>query len=219
MHGLNTNRQDFNVILPANMIYKSGFNVLLIDLRDSGESTCQDSRHSAGQEEADDILSAVRWLNKSKGIETKSIGIHGISGGAIAAMVASVKNKELKALSLESPIFDFNKAAKDEVIYQGFPGFLWTAAYWAARIRGVDLMAISPKDAIKNINNKKFQVIHGKNDSRVKYSNSLDLIAYAESLNINVPLYSFEGADHTEGLLTDTKRYSEILVNFFNETL
>jgi len=219
VHGLNTNRQDFNVILPANMIYKSGFNVLLIDLRDSGESTCQDSRHSAGQQEADDILSAVNWLNKSKGIETKSIGIHGISGGAIAAMVASVKNKELKALSLESPIFDFNKAAKDEVIYQGFPGFLWTAAYWAARIRGVDLMAISPIDAIKNIKNKKFQLLHGQNDSRVKYSNSLDMVTYAKSLNVDIPLYTFEGADHTEGLLTDTKRYSEILVNFFNESL
>ena len=29
VHGLNTNRQDFNVILPANMIYKSGFNVFV----------------------------------------------------------------------------------------------------------------------------------------------------------------------------------------------
>ena len=219
VHGLNTNRQDFNVILPSNMLYKAGYNVLLIDLRDNGESSCIDSRHSAGQEESEDILSAIKWLNHFKKIETNNIGIHGRSGGAIAALVASVKNQNLRAFSLESPIFDFNKAAKDEVIYQGFPGFLWNAAYWAGRLRGIDLMEISPKDAVDNIKDRKIQILHGKKDSRVKYFNSIDLVNYAKSRGIEVKLHTFNNADHTEALLTETKRYSEILVNFFNEVL
>ena len=41
-HGFGTSRRDYNTLLPAGMLVKSGFNVLLVDSRDTGESTCVD---------------------------------------------------------------------------------------------------------------------------------------------------------------------------------
>ncbi len=61
-HGIGTSRRDFNTLLPTGMLVKNGFNVLLVDSRDTGESTCTDGRHSAGQEESSDFAKVAQWL-------------------------------------------------------------------------------------------------------------------------------------------------------------
>ena len=75
--------------MPAAMLVRNGHNVLVIDSRDSGESTCDDGRHSAGQEEVYDILSAKKWLEETYDINPKKIGVHGVSGGAINCFICS----------------------------------------------------------------------------------------------------------------------------------
>jgi len=60
-HGIGTSRRDYNTLLPAGMLVKDGFNVLLVDSRDTGESTCTDGRHSAGQEESSDFAAVAEW--------------------------------------------------------------------------------------------------------------------------------------------------------------
>ena len=219
IHGLNTNRQDFNVLLPSVFLAKAGFNVLSIDLRDHGGSTCEDSRHSAGQKEYQDIITAIKWLNKEKNIPNNKMGIHGISGGAIATLIAATKVDDIKAFSLDSPIFDFNKAAKDEVVWQGYPGFFWSLAYLAGRIRGVDLNKITPMNGIDSLNDRYLQIFHGTNDTRVSFSNSVEMYNYAKSKNINVKFHKFVNADHTEGILIDPIRYYKELNSFFINSL
>jgi fermentation-respiration switch protein FrsA (DUF1100 family) len=145
--------------------------------------------------------------------------VHGVSGGALAALIVAAKNSEIAAFSLEAPVFDFNKAATHEVEYQGFPGFFWRAAYWAARIRRKDLMAITPADGISRMNQRPVQVLHGTADSRVAYYNATDLVRYADARGQQVALHSFEGADHIEGLLLEPERYRATLVDFFESTL
>jgi alpha-beta hydrolase superfamily lysophospholipase len=205
--------------MPAAMLARAGFNVLLIDLRDQGETTCEDGRHSAGQDESDDVVTAAYWLKSAKAIPLSQVGVHGVSGGALAALIVAAKNHEIAAFSLEAPVFDFNKAATHEVQYQGFPGFFWRAAYWAARVRGKDLMAVTPTDGIERMGNRPVQVLHGTADSRVGYHNATDLAAFAEARGLKVTLHSFEGADHIEGLLLESQRYQTALVDFFSAAL
>ena len=214
-HGINSSRRDFSVLLSGAMLVRQGLNVLLIDLRDQGDTTCEDARHSAGQDESDDIITAANWLQRTKAIPTDKIGVHGISGGAIAAIIAAAKSPAIAAFSLDSPIFDFNTAATHEVEFQGFPGFLWRAAYWAARLRGVDLMGVSPADGVTAAGHRPVQVFHGTNDSRVRYRNALDLIAHAKRTGTKATLHTFEGADHIEGMLIDPDRYYRELEIFF----
>jgi len=218
-HGINSSRHNFDTLMPATMLAQAGFNVLLIDLRDQGDTTCEDSRHSAGQDESDDIVTAAYWLKSAKAIPMSQIGVHGVSGGALAAMITAAKNPEIAAFSLEAPIFDFNKAATHEVEYQGFPGFLWRAAYWAARVRGTDLMALTPSDGIKRMGERPLQVLHGSADSRVPYHNATDLVTFARAIGKSVTLHTFADADHTEGLLLEPDRYYQELEQFFSGAL
>jgi len=219
VHGINTSRKDFTAPLPAVMLSHSGLNVLLMDLRDSGGSTCEDGRHSAGQNDANDVLAAVYWLRGKHDIPPAGIGIHGVSGGAIAALVVADRSDAVAAFSLEAPIFDFDEAAKQEVRYQGFPEFLWQAAYWAARLRGVDLRAIETREGISQLNGRPLQVFHGTQDSRVKFENSVDLEAFARQSGVEVTLYSIESADHTEGILLEPDLYYRALGSFFSASL
>lgn len=219
VHGINSSRHNFDTLMPATMLAQAGFNVLLMDVRDQGNTTCQDGRHSAGQDESDDIVTVAYWLKSMKAIPLSKIGLHGVSGGALAAIIAAAKNSEIGAFSLEAPVFDFNRAAMDEVRYQGFPGELWRAAYWAARMRGVDLMEIQPSDGINALAGRPAQVLHGDADSRVAYQNALDFIAYADSVGESVALHTFAGADHIEGLLLEPERYRDLLVTFFQAAL
>ncbi len=68
VHGINSSRHNFDTLMPAAMLARAGFNVLLMDLRDQGETTCEDGRHSAGQDESDDIITAAYWLKSMKAI-------------------------------------------------------------------------------------------------------------------------------------------------------
>jgi alpha-beta hydrolase superfamily lysophospholipase len=219
-HGIGTSRRDYTVLLPTSMLVKQGFNVLLVDRRDEGESTCTDGRHSAGQEESDDFAVVADWLVAEKGITPQSLGMFGVSGGAITTSLVPAKTDNVSAFAMEGTIFDFNAAATQEVEFQGFPGFLWQFAVAAGQIfHGVNLTETAVTTAIDAAGDRPMLVLHGDADQRLAYQSSLDFVEYAKSVGIDVTLETFAGADHTEGMLTETDRYAEALVTFFDANL
>lgn len=219
-HGIGTSKQDFNTLLPAAMLVKGGFNVLLVDSRDAGESTCTDGRHSAGQEESSDFAQIAKWLNVEQGIPATSIGMFGVSGGAIATSLLPAKTNLVSAFAMEGTIFDFNAAATKEVEFQGFPGFLWQLAQASAFLfHGVNLAETSVQDAIKAAGERPLLILHGDQDQRLEYQSSVNYVDYADSVGANVQFETFVGADHTEGMLSETDRYADALVEFFRSSL
>jgi len=120
-HGYGSSRRDYNALLPSAMLAKAGFNVLLVDQRDTGNSTCVDGRHSAGQDESDDFAAVAAWLTAEKGLDPSEIGMFGVSGGAIATAILPAKTQDVSAFAMEAPIFDFAETARKEVEFQGFP--------------------------------------------------------------------------------------------------
>lgn len=219
-HGIGTSRRDFNALMPTGMLVKSGFNVLLVDTRDTGESTCTDGRHSAGQEESDDFAATAKWLVDNKGVDPESLGMFGVSGGAIMTSLLPAKTDLVSAFAMEGTIFDFNAAATREVEYQGFPGFLWQLALAAAQIfHGVNLTETAVSDSIQAAGARPMLILHGDADQRLDYQSSLDFVEYAESVGANISLETFVGADHTEGMLSESDRYAAVLVNFFDGSL
>lgn len=219
-HGIGTSRRDFNALLPSSMLVKRGFNVLLVDTRDAGESTCADGRHSAGQEESDDFAVVADWLVAEKAVKPESLGMFGVSGGAIATSLLPAKTETVSAFAMEGTVFDFSAAATQEVEFQGFPGFLWQLALVSAQIfHGVNLTETSVTSAIDAAGDRPMLVLHGDADKRLDYQSSLDFAEYAKSVGGNVQLETFAGADHTEGMLTETDRYADALASFFEANL
>ena len=219
-HGIGTSRRDFNTLMPAAMLVKDGFNVLLVDTRDTGESTCTDGRHSAGQEESDDFAAVAQWLVDEQGIKPESLGMFGVSGGAIATSLVPAKTELVSAFAMEGTIFDFNAAATREVEYQGFPGFLWQLALVSAQLfHGVNLTETAVPDAIAAAGDRPMLILHGDADQRLDYQSSVDFVEFAQSVNVPIQLETFANADHTEGMLTETRRYAQSLTSFFDSNL
>jgi hypothetical protein len=54
---------------------------------------------------------------------------------------------------------------------------------------------------------------------RLDYQESVNFKNYADSVGTDVELITFNDADHTEGMLTETERYRDELVGFFEESL
>jgi dipeptidyl aminopeptidase/acylaminoacyl peptidase len=219
-HGIGTSRRDFNTLLPTGMLVKNGFNVLLVDSRDTGESTCTDGRHSAGQEESSDFAKVAQWLVDEQGIDSASLGMFGVSGGAIATSLLPAKTDLVSAFAMEGTIFDFNAAATREVEYQGFPGFLWQLALAAAQLfHGVNLTETSAMQGIEAAGDRPMLILHGDSDQRLDYQSSVDFYEYAKGVGADIQLETFVGADHTEGMLTESERYASLLAEFFNNAL
>lgn len=219
-HGIGTSRRDFNTLLPTGMLVKNGFNVLLVDMRDTGESTCTDGRHSAGQEESSDFAKVAEWVVNEKSVAPESLGMFGVSGGAITTSLLPAKTDLVSAFAMEGTIFDFNAAATREVEYQGFPGFLWQLALASAQLfHGVNLTETSAKQGIEAAGERPMLILHGDSDQRLDYQSSVDFYEYAKSVGANIKLETFAGADHTEGMLTESERYAQLLAEFFNQAL
>lgn len=218
-HGYGSSRRDYNALLPSAMLAKDGFNVLLVDQRDTGNSTCVDGRHSAGQDESDDFAAVALWLVEEKGIAPEKIGMFGVSGGAIATAILPAKTDNVSAFALEAPIFDFAETAKREVEFQGFPPILWQLADIAARLRGVNLNETPIPQGIEAAGDRPIMLLHGTNDQRLAYEGALKFRDYAASVGVPLRLETFEGADHTEGMLLETERYATALTSFFSQAL
>jgi len=219
-HGFGTSRRDFNALLPSAMLVKAGFQVLLVDSRDAGESTCTDGRHSAGQEESTDFAAVADWLVTDKGIKPASLGMFGVSGGAVATSLLPAKTENVSAFAMEGTIFDFNAAATKEVEFQGFPGFLWQLALISAQLfHGVNLTETSAMQGIDAAGDRPLLILHGDIDQRLDYESSVDFYNYAKDKGANITLETFKGADHTEGMLTETQRYADVLSAFFEKAL
>jgi dipeptidyl aminopeptidase/acylaminoacyl peptidase len=219
-HGIGTSRRDYNALLPSGMLVQNGFNVLLVDMRDTGESTCTDGRHSAGQEESDDFAEVAKWLVANKAVIPSQLGMFGVSGGAIATSMLPAKTDLVSAFAMEGTIFDFNAAATREVEYQGFPGFLWQLALASAQLfHGVNLTETSAMDGIGAAGSRPMLILHGDSDQRLDYQSSVDFYNYAVGVGATIDLQTFEGADHTEGMLTESQRYAQLLAEFFNSAL
>jgi predicted esterase len=121
---------------------------------------------------------------------------------------------------MEGTIFDFNAAATREVEFQGFPGFLWQLALISAQVfHGVNLTETSVPDSIEAAGDRPLLILHGNADQRLDYQSSLDFVEYAKSVGVDVTLETFDNADHTEGMLTETDRYAAALQDFFDENL
>lgn len=219
-HGIGTSRRDFNALLPTSMLVKNGFHVLLVDSRDTGESTCTDGRHSAGQEESTDFAAVADWLIENKSVKPGSLGMFGVSGGAIATSLLPAKTENVSAFAMEGTIFDFNAAATREVEFQGFPGFLWQLALISAQLfHGVNLTETSAMQGIEAAGSRPMLILHGDIDQRLDYQSSVDFYNYAKSVGADITLETFKNADHTEGMLTETDRYASVLASFFDKAL
>jgi dipeptidyl aminopeptidase/acylaminoacyl peptidase len=219
VHGLNSCKRSPTVLLPAGMLHRAGYNVLLIDLRNEGDSTVTNGRFAGGVLEYKDVLGAWDWVRKVKGVPSGRIGLLGMSMGAASALIAMGQEPAVAAVWEDSSFSDINVAISDEVARNGFPTFLAPAAIMVGRLEGVDITAMGPLDAVARLNGRPIAIVHGTADTRMPVKHAYALIQAVKDHGGDPYTWLVDGVDHTRAVYAQPVEYESRLAEFFGPAI
>lgn len=218
VHGWGSCRRDPTIIVPAGMLHREGFGVLLMDMRDHGDSTREDGRYGFGSDEYRDVLGAWDWL-VAQGVPPARIGLFGESGGAAAVVVAMGEDSRVAAGWEEAGAADLATVAVEEARYAHKPEILVPGVIAWLWLFGDDVVNRSPLNEAHKIGTRPFQVVHGTNDQRVAPHHATDLEAVLQVANPASRAWLIDGAEHVQGPFLVTEEYQRRLGEFFHAAL
>lgn len=219
-HGLNGCKCSPRLLTIAGMLHRNGFNVLMYDMRDHGESDIEDGRAAVGNEEYQDLLGAWDWLVKEKQFTPDRIGVFGESLGAGTTLIAFGQERRLAAAFVDSPYSDLPQIINEELARNHYPLFLAPGGILMARIvAGDDLIQYSPTNAITNSDGRPIYIVHGTGDTRIGVHHTRQLAELAKQAGANVTVWIPEGVGHVEAVFASPDEYERRLVTFFREAL
>jgi len=200
VHGVDSHGWDGSHPDLARAYTSAGFSVLTFDLRGHGRSG--GDRLGFGWKERDDVRAAVELL-LSRGFRPGSIGIHGTSYGAAAALLAAAEIPELGAVVADSAFADIRDLLVAQVRSRsGAPAWLARLLVWpgiqglAQLLYGLDFDKISPGRAVPAIAPRPILFIHGARDNVIPVSHAHRL--WAASRGPADDLWTLRDRKHTE---------------------
>ncbi len=220
-HGLNSCKCEGGILVAAGMLHRHGFNVLLYDLRNHGESDSDNGRTALGNKEYLDVLGAWDWLRTVKGFPPERIGVYGASLGAGTTLMAFGQEPRLAALFVDSPFSDLRQLIDEQLASRHYPTFLAFGGLVMARlVGGDDLLAHSPQEAITHDAGRPIFIVHGTGDQSINIHHAYDLVTLAQQTGANVTTWFPEGVDHhPHAILELPGGYEQRLVAFFHAAL
>lgn len=208
------------LLVPAGMLWRNGFNILLLDLHETGDSDIDDGYSTIGMDEYLDVEGAWDWLIAEKGFAPDQIGISANSLGAAAALYAFVDEPQMAALFLNSPIANLPQVIREELHRVGYPTWLAPGGILMARLlTGTNIVARSPLIAIQQVGQRPLFVVHSATDKRVAIHHSQALEAAAKAVGVNASFWYVDGADHMRIPAVYPEEFETRIVDFFHRTL
>ena len=197
------------------MLHDLGFNLLLIDVRNRGES--DGMVNSMGYHERKDIDAAVRYLLKRK--KLPSVGVMGFSTGAGIGIMAMAENPDIAVGVFESAFSSFEHLLTDELQARyGFSHPLLIA--YIVRLfefrSDSRIGAVSPLHAISTITARPIFIIHGTDDEQIAFKQAVRLFA---SANEPKRFWPVSGGKHIDAWQVDKGRTKKEMTRFFLDGL
>lgn len=215
--GTNQNRlnPDYGTVFIARELLAKGYNVLLFDMRATGES--DGKLITFGQNEKYDIPAAIQFL-ESKGFQDKYIGIIANSLGAISTLLAINRLQKVGGIVLDSAAAEVKPIVahllKDE---RHIPVFLNPGIFYTGRIfLGIKLDTLKPVDMLSTVPHKKLLFLHGDRDVIIPLENSKTLLSHASR---DSKLVIFKKAGHIQTYKTSPDLYRKEVFGYLDEEL
>lgn len=211
IHGIRSNR--LSMIDRAQMLYKQGFSVLMLDLQAHGES--QGEQITFGYFEALSVEAALRFARVHWPL--KKVGLIGVSLGGASAIFASSK-VQADAYIFEAVFSTLSEAAENRVrIRLGELGAVLTPLLlWQTQMQlGFRVEEISPLKYISLIKVPIF-LIAGEKDDRTTLENSLALY---EQVSAPKSKWIIPGAKHQDFYKYAGKEYKKRVLEFLENNL
>jgi dipeptidyl aminopeptidase/acylaminoacyl peptidase len=225
VHGIQSCRRESAVLLAAGMLHRAGFSVLLMDLRDHGDSEGDDARFSGGSKEYMDVLGGWDWV-RSQGVPAERIGIAGMSFGSISSLIAGGEEPAVPAVWADSGATRLDVAIGNFLVDQihdptGASRVLVPGGIlWAKVIANDDLVKFNPIDEVAKYRGRALAFVHGEKDAILPAAMSQELHDAAVAAGASSPdVWVVPGAGHTQGIYFDPKGYEARLVAFFKGAL
>jgi dipeptidyl aminopeptidase/acylaminoacyl peptidase len=219
VHGLGRCKRSPTVLLPAGMLHRIGYGVLLIDLRNEGESTVDTGRYAGGTIEYKDVLGAWDWLRKVKGLPADRIALAGMSLGASTAVIAMGQEPQIAAVWEDSGYSDIGVAISDELARNGYPTFLAPAAIFVGRLQGVDITSLGPLDAVSKLNGRPVAIVHSAGDTRMPVKHAYTLRDAIEARGWQPYVWIIDGSEHVQAAYDYPPEYESRLVEFLGPAI
>ncbi len=220
VHGLASCKGSPAILMPAGMLHRAGYNVLMIDLRDHGSSQIEDGRYAAGSDEHLDVLGAWDWLVEDRGISPERIGLFGTSLGAATTMIAFGREPRVAAVWEDSGFADIQSALDAELTRSDFPTFLSSGALLIGRLIANDhIDAFSPLDAAAAANGRPVFITHGTEDTRLSVEYASRLAEAVRASGHEPQVWIVEGSEHVQAMFDRTEEYERRLLEFFGAAL
>ncbi len=220
VHGYNSMRsmKQIGALKLSSALHSRNYNLLLFDLRNSGES--EESVTSIGAFEKYDLLSAIRFVKAKK--PSGKIALIGWSMGAVTAILAAGECADVQAVVADSPFADLEEYLKLNLrIWSGLPNFPFTPIIMHSIpvIEGIDLSTVSPRRAVANL--KKHQslfLIHSRADEDISYENSV-MIHKLVPKEVFSELWITEKVEHIRSYPRYREEYETRVINFLDASL
>lgn len=219
-HGIHSCKCHPEVLIPAGMLHRHGYNVLLIDLRNHGASDSDGGRTAVGNDEYLDVLGAWDWLQTEKGFAPEKIGLLGNSLGGGTTLIAFAEEPRVPAAFIDSPYANLPQIISEELERSNYPTWLMPGGIVMAQVvSGDNLVAHSPEDAIRRNAGRPLFIVHGTADGRINVRHTQQLQALAATNNANLTVWLPAGIDHVNAAYDLTADYESRLLAFFDAAL
>jgi dipeptidyl aminopeptidase/acylaminoacyl peptidase len=220
VHGRASCKRSPRILFAAGMLHRDGIAVLMIDLRNHGDSTVTNGRYAGGTREYRDALGGWDWLVNVRGFDADRVGLLGQSLGAATALIAMGEEPQVPATWEDSSYADFDEAVQGELARNGYPAFLRFGGYLVARVEvGDDLTSLSPIDAVAKLDGRPIFITHGDADGRVSVKFAFDLADGVRANGGTVDPWIVTGAGHVQAIELEPAEYERRLDAFFESAL
>jgi uncharacterized protein len=216
-------------------LLESGYDIFTFDFRGHGESSGEENyqpRQWVSDREIDDALGAIAFVEdylESQGLPIE-LGIIGISRGAAAAIIASMRNPAVKAIvtdglfSTDITLEGLMKRwayifAKVKFVYENHPPAFWQFLRWLLFIfvhRKFRCYYPSVRKALPRMLPRPIFMIHGERDSYIPDEQAQYLYRLVTGPK---SLWIVHGAKHNQGAIVAPEEYAEKTVGFFDHYL
>jgi dipeptidyl aminopeptidase/acylaminoacyl peptidase len=220
VHGHDSCKREDRILLAAGLLRRHGFGVLLIDMRNHGDSTVQNARYAGGTKEYRDVLGAWDWLVSARGLSPQHIGLMGFSLGAATVLIATGEEQRVAATWEDSSYANVGEAVRAELARNGYPTWFEYAGYMAARFESSDdLTTLSPAGAMAKLHGRPVFITHGTADTRLSVAYASELADAIRAGGGTVDPWIVPGSGHVGAILDQTAEYERRLVAFFDSTI
>lgn len=220
VHGLGGCRFVPAILTAADMLHRAGYSVLMMDMRNHGESQVTTGRMAGGIHEYRDVLGAWDWLVTAQGIPPERIGLFGTSLGGAAVVIAAAEEPQVAAVWEDSSYAGVDLAIQNELALRGYPGFLASAAASAGWFMdGLDLSVRSPLKSVPLLRDRPLFITHGEADKRMPVEHAYILVDALRAAGRDFEPWIVPGSGHVEAIFDYPDEYESRLVAFFNASL